>query len=101
MNAGWASDGKSKFAREHRRQSQRDEAGNENRDGKGDAELSEEPACDVLHEEHGDEHSDERKGHGKDGKADLFGSLQSRLQAETVPFPDAGRYFRERRWRRR
>ena len=70
-------------AAQHRREGQRDEAGDQNRHHDGDRELVQQAAHDAAHEQHRDEHGDQRDGHGENGEADLArrrdGGLHARL----------------------
>ncbi len=67
-------------AAEHRRERQRDEAGDQDRHADGHGELVEQPPDDAAHEQHRDEHRRQRERHRDDGEADLARAVQRRLE---------------------
>ncbi len=68
-------------ARQHRRQCQRHEAGDENRDADRDGELVEQLADDAAHEQERDEHRGERERHRQNREADFGRAVDGRLHA--------------------
>ncbi len=64
----------------HRRQRQGDHGRHQNRDGKGNSELAEQPADNVAHEQQRDQHRDQRYRQRNDGEPDLLGPFQRRRQ---------------------
>ena len=87
-------------AAQHRRQAERDEAGNQDRHHDHHRELVEQAADDAAHEQHRNEHGGQRQRHGKNGEADFACRLRAPPQSATCPFPCAGRCFPAPRWRR-
>ena len=67
-------------AAQHRGQGQRDETGNQNGDADGHGEFMQQTADDALHEEHRNEHGDQRNGHRDDREADFLGPLDRRFE---------------------
>ena len=67
-------------AAEHRRQRDRDDAGNQNRRRDRDRELAEQPAEDAAHEQNRDEDRGERRRHRQNREADFLRALQRRLE---------------------
>ena len=64
----------------HRRQRQRNDAGNDDGERQRDGKFAEQPADHAAHQQQRNEDRDQRDGQRDDGEADLSGALQRRRQ---------------------
>ncbi len=78
----------------HRGQGQRHHRRDQDGHSQGDGKLAEQPAHHLAHEQHRDQHGDERDGQGQDGEGDLLRALEGRLQRRVAPVRCSGRRFR-------
>src|SRR5262249_9360861 len=65
------------FGAHHRSKGERDDRRYQDGDRKSNGKFAEQAADDVTHEQQRYEHSDERNGQRKNGKADLLGTFES------------------------
>src|SRR5579863_4953711 len=77
------------FRAHHRSESQRDDGGDEDRDGKRDREFAEQAANNIAHEEQRNQNGDQRDGQRNNRESDLFGAFQCGLQGRVALFEEA------------
>jgi hypothetical protein len=73
-------------AAEHRCEGQRHEAGDQNRDADGDREFVQQAPDNAAHEQHRDEHGNQREGHRNDREADLPSALDRCVEGRFALF---------------
>ena len=74
----------------HRGERQRDDRGHQDRGADGDGEFAEQAADEAAHQQHRDEHGDQRDTDRRDGEANLLRAFQRGLERRITVLEIAG-----------